>query len=610
MSFTDIDPPKAVPKNRLWRAWLLGRACANRRARTAILEKCQHDTIWWINSFVWQYNPNAIDSGLSAEVGPFITWDFQDQAIRKAEECIRDRRDLVVEKSREMGASWLLLLLADQHLLFVPRKKMLVISKDADSVDRPGDADSLFWKLDFVNEHLPDWMANDHIERRKMGFECHRSKSAITGQASTGKAGVGGRAWFMIVDEFSQISEDYEVFHRTSDTTGCRIFNGTHKGLETCFYELTNPDSPVGAYIQKLRMHWSEHPDKIHGLYQYVLDPTPHIEFIDKSYTHTTGYTFIQDGKLRSPWYDNQCARKADPRAVAMDLDINPSGSVSQFFDAQMIATLKREYCRHPLWEGDVKCSSEGKLEDMIRRPGGPLKIWCNMLNDGYPPVDGYGAGADVSGGAGSTPSCLSIVSKTTGEKVLEYANAHILPDQFATLSIALCRHFKDHDGVGATIAWECHGPGSTFTRMIRELGYVSQAYRRERLDNRFGQIGDTLGWSPTGNTKFDLLNEYRSALMNRMFINRSEKALHECLAFVYTAKGTVVHSLEESKKDPSGARVNHGDRVIADALACKMVGKITLKRIKVDKRVPVGSLQWRRMLDEEKRRMQEELVL
>src|SRR5260370_34363113 len=136
----------------------------------------------------------------------------------------------------------------------------------------------------------------------------------------------------MGIDEFSQIEEDYEVLHRTSDTTGCRIFNFTHKGLGTAAYELTQR-----VDMRKLNLHWSQHPHKKKGLYRYDTE-AKHVVSLDAGFQHDPDYSFITDGSptggpcpgLRSPWYDKECRRKGSARAVAMDLDIDPRGSVSQ----------------------------------------------------------------------------------------------------------------------------------------------------------------------------------------------------------------------------------------------------------------------------------------
>ncbi len=266
--------PRELIPNVQYRQRLLA-AARNKARKNAITQICKEDILYFVNGFVWQYNPRIKDGH---EVGPFITWDFQDVAVLEMLWCIEHDRDLLIEKSREMGASWLCLLVMLWLFLFRPWQKFLCISRSEAAVE-DDDPDSLFWKIDFILRYIPDWLhpggVRSNIRRRKLYYGNLVNDSTITGQASTGRAGVGGRATAMFIDEFSQIKEDYEVFHRTSDTTGCRIFNGTHRGTGTCFAELADHSSLAGSYIKKLQMHWTQHPLKRPGLYTRSSSTTP-----------------------------------------------------------------------------------------------------------------------------------------------------------------------------------------------------------------------------------------------------------------------------------------------------------------------------------------------
>src|SRR5262249_47409305 len=158
----------------------------------------------------------------------------------------------------------------------------------------------------------------------------------------------------------------------------CRIFNSTHLGIGTAFYDLTErPD------IRKLRIHWTQHPDKCCGLYRYDTDRHA-VEVLDKQYQFPLDFKYVMDGSptggpcpgIRSPWYDEQCRRKGSARGIAMDLDIDPKGSVSQFFDRLMIRQLQAKYAVAPFWEGDIHFDQDtGKPFSLVPRQGGPLRL-------------------------------------------------------------------------------------------------------------------------------------------------------------------------------------------------------------------------------------------
>jgi hypothetical protein len=567
--------PRGVRENLLYRRRVLASCRSSARNRAAVREMCRRDFLFFVCVFVWQYNP----AKLGKEVGPFVPWPFQDEAARAVLAAIADQKDLVIEKSREMGASWLCLLVIVWVWLFHPRKKILVISRDEKAVDNDKDADSLFWKVDFVLANLPGFLMpqgwDQKKHRQRLSFNNPETKSQITGAASTGKSGVGGRATFIFLDEFSQVREDYEMLHRTSNTAGCRIFNGTHLGMGTAFYELTRREN-----IRKLRMHWTQHPDKVAGLYRY--NPiTKTTEVLDAGYHFPPGYRFVQDGTptggyapgVRSVYYDDECERKGSAQAVAMDLDIDAGGTISQFYDAILIRHLQGAYCRPPAWRGDVGVSDDGKVIEWAEGDRGKLLLWRPLGIDGTPVWGRYAAGADVSEGKGATPSCLTILDADTGEKVLEYADAAIDPRVFGRLCVALCRAFRQPDGTGALFAWEAQGPGEDLRAEVESLGYFRIYFRT----NEFAlnkKVSDTPGWYPSPANKRKVHGDYRNALRTRQFSNPSERALEEALLFEELPQDVDCPS-SPSRGDPSGATVTHGDRVVADALAWMMKLKI-----------------------------------
>lgn len=598
--------PTEFTDNLKWREHVIKRAAGDPVAQRRLLEWCRQDPVFYVNTFVWQYNPKKRNG---PTVAPFVLWDFQVDALLAIFRAIKDGGDLVIEKSREMGASWLCLIAFEYLWHFEAYQKFLCVSRNADMVDSD-DPDSLFWKVDFMHRNMPPWlMPKGWSEkcRKKMRFRNPENGSTITGQASTGKAGVGGRATAMFVDEFSQIEEDFEILHRTSDTTNCRIFNGTHTSLDTAFYQLCNPDSASYSFVRRLQMHWTLHPDKVDGLYLWD-EEQQRVEVLDEQYEFPPDFEFVKGAGptggpfpfVRSPWYDVECGRKGSSRAVAMDLDIDPRGSSKQFFDPFRIAVLKRE-CRPPLWEGEVEADpNTGKPLKLVAAPGGRLKLWVTPDHRGIFPLMRYGAGCDLSYGTGATPTCLSVVN-ALGEKVAEWVDARMDPTDFAPIAIALCQMFKDNTGTGAYFAWEMPGPGLKFCERVIELGYRHIYYNTNKTSiDRTPTLNP--GWYASAKSKIPLLQEYRTAIASRMMVNWSAAALDETLAFAYTRNG-VEHTGSLSEEDPSGAREGHGDRVIADALAWMCIRDWVTKQIpeSLEGEARPGSLAWRRRLREDR---------
>ena len=115
----------------------------------------------------------------------------------------------------------------------------------------------------------------------------------------------------------------------------------------------------------------------------------------------------------------------------------------------------------------------------------------------------------------------------------------------------------------GAKLCWEANGPGREFGVRVKELGYGNIYYRTD-LDT--GRQKDFAGWWSGKEEKRLLLSSYRQALADGQFINRSNKALDECKEYLVDSSGSIDHMPSKYTEDPTKARDNHGDRVIADA--------------------------------------------
>jgi hypothetical protein len=598
---------KEVPKDRLgnlsWRAYLLQRAAANKRLRERYQEACSQDILFYLNSFAWTYNPKG-DKGDENDrrvqrVVPFITYSFQDRALQTIVGHIDKQRDLVIEKSREVGASWLCIYAMEWLWHFHDWTESLMISRMWDLVDGKT-PHALFWKIDFHHQWLPEWLT-PRMNRNKGFFENLDNGSTMTGQATTEKAGVGGRATVIFFDEFSRVDDGIAIRDGTADVADCRIFNSTHTGPGTAFHGLC-----TNGVTDKLVMHWTEHPIKSRGAYRY--DPeVSRVVPLDRDYEYPNDFSFVLDGSpaggpypgIRSPWYDYECARRGSSRAIAMDLDIDVSGSQAQFFDPMLIRRLVGECCE-PYWRGSIEYELDtAKPKGLKADPGGNLKLWLNQLPTGGLPPLSLVIGGDIAWGSGATRSCLCGIDVHKGEKVLEYASAQVDPKELAHIVVALAWLFKDADEQPAELIWEQQGPGVTFGGEVLALGFRNVFYRTAEMPHSMEmKVSLRPGWVPNKETKTELLAEYRSALSLRQLINRSAPALQECLAFKFSPDGHATHAHSENKDNPGESRVNHSDLVIADALAWKLAkGKGIKSGPQHVQEIHPGSLAYRRQL-------------
>lgn len=596
--------PKDPLDNMEFRVGLLKAAEHDRLIQRGAIEACKQDILFFTNVFVLQTNPLHVGH----EVGPFITWDFQDEAII---ETIRrllmgGRRDALWEKSREMGATWMALIIAIWLTLFHENKRVLCISHSEEAVVKSGDEGTLFAKVQFILDRLPTWMVAGY-KKWKKGYRMPTG-SNISAAASTERSGVGDRCSMVLLDEFSKQRDAYAIIGQTADT-GPRLFIGTHYETAGAYFDLTQRQD-----MWKVILHWSQHPEKNQGLYRF--NPTTQkIDVLDQQYHYPPDFQFVMNGTptggpfpgLRGPWYDEECVRRNDRRAVAMNLDIDPAGSQSQVFDPLTINILKQTYARPPDWLGDLLYDPDlGVARDhpLVADPHGRVRCWFVPDMHGRPPIGQYVVGVDPSTGRGATPSCVEVLNVETGEQACEYINPFLDEKQLAPLVVALCRVFSETNGTPAKLIWENPGPGLAFGKKVIELGFYFIYYRSEEHRAFVSSSGEIPGWQQSPSNKKLILSEMMESMRTRDLLLYSEDVYAECLKFKYDPSGNPVHAGEFNSNDPSGARVNHGDRVIAMALA-RWLAKGHGRRIEtiVPKQPGIGSLAGRRQFAENRSR-------
>lgn len=544
--------PKGIADNLEFRARLLDEASRSVAFQRSLWTACARDLLFYVNTFVFTHDPRRTGSRDSTVV-PFVTWEYQDEALLTIQECVSGGRDLVIQKSRDMGASWLCLVCFEWFWHFRGQVDFLLVSRKEDYVDAKEDPKSLFWKLDFVLKRQPGWL-KPKMDRAYMRLVNVDSGATFTGESTNKDVARGSRQTAILLDEFASVREGFSVLASITSATDCRIFNSTPAGSANAFYDMVkNPE------VKKLTLHWSKHPHKSRGLY------------------------YGADGKPRSPWYDREVLRAAHRMQVAQELDIDYLGASYQWFDDTAIDGILAEVCRRPLDRGSLGVTEQGHPTSFSSSENGPLLLWINVdPASGRPPRDrNYGIGCDIAAGSrdasgrGASNSVASVLDLRTNEKVAEFAVNGVSPEDFATQVVGLARWFgglrSEADGPdGAFLIWEGNGPGRAFGQQVMALNY-RYVFHHHDTRKAIYQRSDIPGFYTSLASKQALLSQYRTQLQSRKFLNYSADAVGECRQYVYTPNG-VTHARALSTPDPTGARENHGDRVMADALACKIL--------------------------------------
>jgi hypothetical protein len=245
----------------------------------------------------------------------------QEEFLRWLEERERLKEDAAVEKSRDMGVTWLCAGFLIHHWLFHPGFKGGIGSRKEILVDRLGDPDSIFEKMRILLRNLPKWMLPAGFNWKKHDSELKLlnpdTQASITGEAGD-NIGRGGRNAVYIVDEAAFIDHPQLADAALSQNTNCRFYVSTPHGGGLFSQKCTSGQMPV------FRLHWKDDPrknawelvDKLGATVDYGLGGSSAPELIPP------GCCVIY------PWYEREKARLRDPVAVAQELDIDHTASV------------------------------------------------------------------------------------------------------------------------------------------------------------------------------------------------------------------------------------------------------------------------------------------
>ncbi len=554
--------PRETAANLAFRTSLSRKGYASDADASALRGMCKSDILFFINTFCWTLNsmwhPNCPER-------PFITYPFQEHAVRRMLSSLaragKDKHlgktDLAFVKSRGTGGSWIVLWVMFWRWMFFRQQLFLLVSEKASKVDKRKDMDALLPKLDFALERLPHWLrpklgANDRTEQQ---FHNPITRSTIRGEACTVDFARGGRPTAILMDEFGffDMSDSFKALKAATGATFCCWYVSTPNGVGNAFHHIVRE-----GRVEQLEFKWEDMPCKRVGLYRSAGGA---VEFLDPGYVYPSDYQFIDDGKLRSVWYDAEEKRTGIKSLMAQEHDRNFVASGDPFFKTNEIERLMTK--TRPPTSVNVYSSDNGSR--------GELRLWLAVRASKCPPVDRcYVVGVDVSAGTGASNSCLSVFDCRLREKVGELADPNLDPLELAEIAAKVGRWFLDWTDTPALMIWEANGSvGSAFGKRIQQLDYENLYYSASGLtdDEKKNRVP---GLWATGHRTQNLIREYGAALCNGQFHEPSAEGLKECYDYRFLEGGKIAHYKEVSAEDPSGARDNHGDRVSANAVALR----------------------------------------
>lgn len=238
-------------------------------------------------------DPRNADIGLPVQV-PFVLFEKQAEFIDWLIARWKGREDGLVEKSRDMGLSWLCVAIAATIWLFHPQVIIGFGSRKEEYVDRIGDPKSLFWKLRaFINglpvEFRPEgWDDTKHAPfMRVLNPE---NGAAIVGEAGD-NIGRGNRTAIYFKDESAFYERPDAIDAALSQTSNCKIDVSTPNGAGNPFYR-----KRFGGRVKVFVFDWRDDPRKDDAWYQRqceTLEPHVIAQEIDRNYEASVVNAFV-----------------------------------------------------------------------------------------------------------------------------------------------------------------------------------------------------------------------------------------------------------------------------------------------------------------------------
>jgi hypothetical protein len=257
-----------------------------------LVEYYRDHPVEFINEWGMTSDPRRAGTGQPTVI-PFCLFPRQREFISEVVDCWKSRRDLVVEKSRDMGVTWCCVGIAVWIWLYHPGAVVGFGSRKEMLVDDSGNPDSIFWKIRFFISNLPEeflpegFDAKTHMTYMKV---LHPKGGAITGEAGD-NIGRGGRSSLHFLDEFAYVERQDMVDAALSQTTNCRIYVSTPAGEADLFAR-----KRFGGKLKVFVFDWRQDPrkgDEWYRMQKATSDATVLAREVDRDYSAARGDVWI-----------------------------------------------------------------------------------------------------------------------------------------------------------------------------------------------------------------------------------------------------------------------------------------------------------------------------
>lgn len=241
---------------------------------------------------------------------PFVFFPKQHELFMFLDACLADKENGLIEKSRDLGATWGCSDWSVWAWLFIDAVAVGWGSRKKELVDRIGDMSSIFEKLRATVNRIPSVFRPERFDMSFMKLINHDTGGTIAGEIGD-SIGRGGRTTIYFKDESAHYEHPEAVEAALGDNTNVQIDLSSVNGPGNVFHRKREagiewPQQEPGK-TRVFIMDWSHHPEKTRKWYEtrkarYKSEGLEHVfaQEVDRNYFSAVANTVI-DGE----WIDH-----------------------------------------------------------------------------------------------------------------------------------------------------------------------------------------------------------------------------------------------------------------------------------------------------------------
>jgi len=518
--------PKDPADNLRWRTKILRKSRVNLEFREMLKRLYYEDILFAFNAFFYTLDVRRRPHHHQ----PFCTYPYQDEQILALQEAINSGEDKCLEKSRDMGVTWIVL---GTMFWFWCQPSggadFLLGSRIEDYVDKKGDPRTHFAKLRYLLNRLPKWLRPKGFNPRShdtfMKLVNPVTESSFTGESNNPNFSTQGRYLGILYDEFAKWEgSDESAWTAGGDASPCRIAVSTPFGAGGQFYRLV-----TDGRTRKATLHWSLHPRKARGL--SCLWPTPNEHEKDDR-----GVNWSAEEKLTSPWYEKECRRRL-PSEIAQELDIDYLGAGRPVFEGKAWEMLK---AWHKRLDEPLEFLAP-HLYDFSTEAVGSPSDWEGyiVIYEKREGLHSYCLGVDVVEGVEGGDYAFIVVLDRSTKNVVAVYWSRLDEVQLAAVVLIISKLYTNDENADSTpwVGIETTGPGlATFDKAV-ELE-ISNLFMAPRYDVSKGSVSFKKGWRTDRASRTELVAGVREYLLVRAGRLNNQRLVGELMTFVYNKMG------------------------------------------------------------------------